>query len=635
MEPLDSQNPIRVLLVDDDEEDYLITRDLFSEIEGVPYQLQWVDSYDTALAAIRSEQVDICLVDFRLGPRDGLELVREAKKRGSLAPMILLTGLGDHEVDLRAMRAGVADFLVKGQLNAESLDRSLRYALERKRAEEKIQKLAAFAHQNPNPVFELAADGKLSYCNEAAKSMALALVKHSPEALLPDDTPLVVAECLTTGRNKLQFQTIVAGRTLSWSFFPIPTTRTVHCYATDMTDRLSLEAQLRQAQKMEAIGQLAAGVAHDFNNLLTVIQGHTSLLQARLSAEADAGKSLSKIALAADRATKLVKQLLTLSRKQVLQPEVVDLNEVISNVSKMLHRVLGEDIVLHAPSSPGLPTVHADSGMVEQVLMNLAVNARDAMPRGGQLTIGTEETIFAENEPPGHPQAKRGRYVCLSVADTGCGIDPTIANRIFDPFYTTKEPGKGTGLGLTTVYSIVQQHKGWIELDSLVGRGTTFRIYFPATVCKPRPSMPLSEPVAAARGSETILVVEDETVVRELAVEILRLHGYNVLTAESGVQGLEIWDRHHAEIDLLLTDMVMPGGVNGPELAERLLQKKPDLKVIYTSGYSPGIAGKDLTLMAGFNFLPKPYPPSKLVSLLRECLDRPLEVAALVRERSS
>jgi CheY-like chemotaxis protein len=334
---------------------------------------------------------------------------------------------------------------------------------------------------------------------------------------------------------------------------------------------------------------------------------------------------LAKIALAADRAGKLVKQLLTLSRKQVLQPELLDMNEVVSNVLKMLHRVLGEDIVLLARQTPGLPGAQSDSVMIEQILMNLAVNARDAMARGGRLVIGTGVMELTPAEAQQHPQVQPGEFVFLSVADTGCGIEPAIVNRIFDPFFTTKEPGKGTGLGLTTVYSIVQQHKGWLEVQSELGRGTTFKMFFPAAAKSLSTTTAPAAPVEAARGTETILVVEDEAVVRELAVEILQVHGYKVLTAESGVKALEVWAKHEREINLLLTDMVMPGGINGAELADRLLEKNPELSVIYSSGYSPGIAGKDLTVMTAFNFLPKPYRPARLASLVRECLDRRVE----------
>jgi two-component system cell cycle sensor histidine kinase/response regulator CckA len=624
------QRPIRVLLVDDDEDDYLITRDLFAEIEGGGrYELQWIHQYESALDAIVAHQHDLYLIDYRLGAQTGLDLLQAGRRSGNNAPMILLTGLGEHQVDVQAMRAGAADFLVKDQINATSLERALRYALERKRAEEQIQKLAAFARLNPNPVFELAANGTLTYCNDAAQAMACALGEGSPEALLPAETAAIATQCLATGHNKLQLQTTVGNHTLSWSFFPVPASRTVHCCATDMTELLSLEAQLRHAQKMEAIGQLAAGVAHDFNNLLTIIQGHTSLLQANRSAEACAGKSLAKISQAADRASNLVKRLLTLSRKQVLQPQLLDLNEVVGNVSKMLHRVLDEHILLLARQTPGLPAVYADSGMIEQILMNLAVNARDAMPRGGRLTIGTEAVTLTETQARQHPQAKTKSFVCLSVADTGCGMDPAVLNRIFDPFFTTKEPGKGTGLGLTMVYSIVQQHNGWIDVQSEPGRGTTLRIFFPATAHSPQRVLPPTAPVEAARGAETILVVEDETALRDLVVGILSQHGYQVLAAESGVQALGVWAQHKHGIDLVLTDMVMPGGINGRELAERLRQEKPTVKVIYTSGYSPGIAGKDLRLMEGFNFLPKPYRPTKLTALVRECLDLPAEEVTL------
>jgi signal transduction histidine kinase/DNA-binding response OmpR family regulator len=612
-----------VLLVDDDEDDYLIARDLFAEIRGPQqYELEWISQYDAARDAILAQQHDIYLIDYRLGPATGFDLLEEARRHGNHAPMIMLTGLGEHELDVQAMRAGAADFLVKNQINATLLERSLRYALERKHAEDKIQRLAAFARLNPNPVFELASDGSLVYCNDAAQAMADALGEKSPAALLPAETTAIVGQCLASGGDRLQLQTTIGKRTLSWSFFPIPASRTVHCYATDMTDLLNLEAQLRHAQKMEAVGQLAAGVAHDFNNLLTIIQGHTSLLQSgQQTVKADAARSLAKIAQAADCAGSLVKRLLTLSRKQVLQRQSLDLNEVIANVSRMLQRVLGEHILFVPRYMPALPTVYADGGMIEQILMNLALNARDAMPRGGQLTISTESVILTEAQARQQPQAKAGQFVCLTVTDTGCGIDPAILNRIFDPFFTTKEPGKGTGLGLTTVYSIVQQHSGWIEVHSEPGRGATFKVFLPASTYPRQPASICVEQTHPARGAETILVVEDETVVRDLVAEILSQHGYRVLTAESGVEALKVWAQHEDDIDLVLTDMVMPGGINGRELAERLRKERPAVKIIYTSGYSPGMAGKDLGLMEGFNFLPKPYRPAKLTAMIRGCLD--------------
>jgi CheY-like chemotaxis protein len=362
-------------------------------------------------------------------------------------------------------------------------------------------------------------------------------------------------------------------------------------------------------------------VAHDFNNILTVIQGHANLLLDALEDKSTHGKPLKHICLAAEKAGNLIRQLLMFSRKQVMQPRHIDLNEVIQNITRMLQRMIGEDIALEVLEHTELPSVFGDTGMIEQVLMNLAVNAREAMPRGGKLLLATKVQTLDERAVAANPEARAGEFVCLTIGDTGCGMDPVTLNRIFEPFFTTKDVGKGTGLGLAAVYGIIKQHQGWIEVDSSVGGGTTFRLFFPATV-KPAQSVPgPSTEDKVQGGNETILVVEDETALRELVEEILALYGYQVVSACSGVDALRVWEKNRDRIDLLLTDMVMPEGISGRELAERLQRQTPDLKVIYTSGYSPGMAGKDLALLEGFNFLPKPYPPTRLAAVVRECLD--------------
>jgi two-component system cell cycle sensor histidine kinase/response regulator CckA len=293
-------------------------------------------------------------------------------------------------------------------------------------------------------------------------------------------------------------------------------------------------------------------------------------------------------------------------------------------MTRMLQRMMGEDIALEVIEHVGLPSVYGDTGMIEQVLMNLAVNARDAMPRGGKFIIATSLRSFADSAVVLNPEARAGDFVCLTVCDTGCGMDPVTLNRIFEPFFTTKEVGKGTGLGLATVYGIIKQHQGWIEVESTVGRGTTLRVYFPASTAVAHPvSLSPAGSTKVRGGDETILVVEDEPALRDLVTEILTLYGYRVLSASSGVEALSVWERHCAEVELLLTDMVMPEGISGRELGERLLKHTPDLKIIYTSGYSPGMSGKDFALLEGFNFLPKPYPPSRLAEVVRDCLDNP------------
>jgi two-component system cell cycle sensor histidine kinase/response regulator CckA len=390
----------------------------------------------------------------------------------------------------------------------------------------------------------------------------------------------------------------------------------------DVSERALLERQLRQAQKMEAIGQLAAGVAHDFNNILTVIQGHADIIQLKSDAGSPQAKSVEQIGRAASRAATLIRQLLMFSRKQVMQFRYLNINESLGSAIKMLERLVGEHVQIEFRAQEPIPTIHADNSMMEQIAMNLAVNARDAMPNGGKLSISTSSQNIHRAPTPMDPERREGDYVCLMFSDTGTGMDTTILSRIFEPFFTTKPPGKGTGLGLSTVFGIVRQHSGWLEVESKAGAGTTFRVYFPAAR---QPAEKTELPAAATlrSGRETVLVAEDEDPLREMVVEVLRFQGYTVLEASSGRDALEVWEQSNGRVDLLLTDMVMPGGVMGSELAERLSSQCPHLKVIYTSGYSPGMAGKDASLLERRNFLPKPYSISKLAQFVRECLDSP------------
>ncbi len=390
--------------------------------------------------------------------------------------------------------------------------------------------------------------------------------------------------------------------------------------AQDVSQRALLERELRQAQKMEAIGQLAAGVAHDFNNILTVIQGHAGLMQQNLGAGSPQANSLEQITRASARATSLIRQLLMFSRKQVMQFRHLDLNETLRSTLKMLERLVGEHVqIVFRPQEP-LPAIHADNSMIEQIAMNLAVNARDAMPNGGQIAITTAVETIHRAPTPKDPENRNGEFICLTFSDGGTGMDTTILRRVFEPFFTTKPVGQGTGLGLSTVFGIVRQHRGWLELESKPHHGTTFRIYFPASPLPVEKTEPVVN-VSLRSGRETVLVAEDEEALREMVVQILRIQGYTVLEAATGRDALEVWEKATRPIDLLLTDMVMPGGVMGSELAERLTSRSPGLKVIYTSGYSLGMAGRDASLLEGRNFLPKPYSIGKLAQFVRECLD--------------
>lgn len=388
----------------------------------------------------------------------------------------------------------------------------------------------------------------------------------------------------------------------------------------DVTAQKRLEDQLRQSQKMEAIGQLAGGVAHDFNNILTVIHGHASLMMAT-ETTGHVARSAQQIVQAAERAASLTRQLLAFGRRQVMQSRRLDLNEVVRNMTRMLARLVGEDINLTLSYSKRPACIHADAGMIEQVLLNLVVNSRDAMPRGGVLNVRISSVNVDSAQTTSHADARPGPHICLTTEDTGCGINPEVLPHIFEPFFTTKEVGKGTGLGLATVYGIVKQHHGWIEVDSKPGRGSIFRVYIPSCETLSGIEEKPEQGRLVRGGSETILVVEDESLVRELVCTLLSAQGYKILEAESGVKALQVWEKSKHDIDLLLTDLVMPDRLNGRELAEKLLAERPDLKVIFTSGYSADVVGSDFVMNQGLTYLQKPYHPDRLAGAVRDCLD--------------
>jgi signal transduction histidine kinase len=392
----------------------------------------------------------------------------------------------------------------------------------------------------------------------------------------------------------------------------------------EIATQMELESQLRHSQKMEAVGQLAAGIAHDFNNILTIIHGNASLLKNQFAPDPSGAESLNDIIVAAERAARLVRQLLAFSRKQVLKPEVLDLGQVVANMGEMLKRLLGDHITLEMKAAPGLPPVLADLGMMEQIVMNLSVNALDAMPKGGRLTIGIDAVAITDVDAQKNSDIRPGRHVCLSISDTGCGIAAEFLPRIFDPFFTTKEVGKGTGLGLAMVYGIIKQHNGWVDVQSTVNQGTTFRIFLPVCAENFRPEDPSRPPKTVSnKGTECVLVVEDEDRVRTLTVAVLRKNGYRVLAAASGKDALEVFQDHGSEIDLLFTDVMMPGNLLGDDLAARLRAAKPSLAVLFTSGYTPEVNRTEFR--DGQNFLTKPFTPAQMLATVRQCLDRASE----------
>jgi signal transduction histidine kinase/CheY-like chemotaxis protein len=391
-------------------------------------------------------------------------------------------------------------------------------------------------------------------------------------------------------------------------------------YLIDDTEHWKAEEQFRQAQKMEAVGRLAGGVAHDFNNLLTVIKGYSDLARKGLGASDPIQSEIAEIRNAADKAADLVQQLLAFSRQQIAEQKPLDLNLVISDSARMMERLIGEDILLETMLQPGLALVRADAVQLNQILMNLVVNAKDALPKGGRLTIETSDVEVGAAFTAGHPGLVPGEYVLLTVEDSGTGMDAYTAQHIFEPFFTTKAPGEGVGLGLSTVYGIVKQNGGWIGVQTEPGRGTTFRIYWPKAPLGLAPAEAAGSTSTLSPGSETILLVEDQEQVRMIAQTVLLGCGYQVLSCGDALGALQLAGAHDGPIHMLVTDVVMPG-MSGPELANRLKPLRPSCKVLYMSGYSGDAIARRGVLEARIAYLAKPFSAAELSSKVREVLD--------------
>jgi PAS domain S-box-containing protein len=637
--------PIRILLVEDVADDAaLVEREL--RRAGVGGATRRVDSERGFREALRAFAPDIILSDHSLPSFGASDALRITLLEVPDTPLIIVTGSLDEETAAEYIKAGAADYVVKHHLERlgpavlRALDlrsarsEKIRAEEARRQSEERYRTLVEGVR---DVIFALSPEGSITSLNPAFETIT---GWRREEWVGQPFEKLVHAEDLPFALELLG--RVVRGDLRAVSQFRVATAKDEYRMGEfsatpqllegrligilgigrDVTERVQLEQQLRQAQKMEAVGRLAGGIAHDFNNILTAITGYADLLLEDLRPTDSRHQDVAEIRKAADRAAGLTRQLLAFSRQQVLQPSVIDVKTLVGDLEKMLGRLLGEDVELGTRLAPDTGRVKADAGQLEQVLMNLAVNARDAMPDGGKLTLETSNVDLSEEYAADHYPARPGPYVMIAVTDSGTGMSEETQAHMFEPFFTTKEKGKGTGLGLATVYGIIKQSGGFIWVYSELGHGTTFKIYLPrvgesADLAKgPAPAR-----ARAARGSETVLLAEDEAPVRAVARQVLERQGYTVLEAPSAEAALDIATRYSGAIHLLLTDVIMPG-LSGRELATRLADLRPEARVIFMSGYTDDAVTRHGVLEPGLAYLQKPFTPDALGQKVREVLDQ-------------
>ena len=635
---------IRILHLEDNRNDAELVQAMLAE-DGLACEIVRVENRDDFVGTLDRERFDLIISDFTLPSYDGRSALLLAREKCPGTPVLFFSGTLGEESAIQSLKDGATDYVLmqRPARFVSAVRRALREAEEhaaRQRSEKAMreaqERFISIYQSSKDAIAYSTLDGLLLEVNDSfVKLTGCAreeLLTKTYQTLTPTEyrkrEAEIVQKIIRTGEPaeyEKEFLRKDGSRVaVSLTVFIVKGPRGrlggLAAIIKDITERKSLESQLRQAQKMEAIGQLTGGIAHDFNNLLTVINGYSELTLQLLKADDPLRSNLEQIKEAGERAASLTRQLLAFSRRQVLEPKVLDLNAVVTNLEKMLTRMIGEDIDLVATLTPGLGRVKADPGQIEQVIMNLAVNARDAMSNGGRLTIETANMELDENFAQRHVVVKPGRYVMLAVSDTGCGMDAETQRRIFEPFFTTKEIGKGTGLGLATVYGIVKQSGGSIWVYSEVGQGTTFKVYLPRVEEEPDAVLPSAVRETSLKGTETILLIEDDEPLRKLALSILRRGGYTVLAASDRTEALQLCGRHQGPIHLMLADVVMPG-MSGREFADKLAQIRPDMKVLLMSGYTDDTITRHGALVEEVAFLQKPFTTYGLLSKVREVLD--------------
>ncbi|MBI5632331.1 MAG: response regulator [Nitrospirae bacterium] len=627
---------IKILIVEDEA---IIARDLQKRLENQGYIVTSASATgEDAIRRAGTESPDLVLMDIvLLGDMDGIDAAGQIRALYDI-PVVYLTAYADEGILERAKVTEPFGYILK-PFDDRELRSVIEMALYKCSSEKKLKQSNEFLNNVIEalslPFYVINVDDyTVAMANSAAnfgtltkESTCHALTHHADSPCSGEEHPCTIRQIRETGKPVIlehnHYDNEGKARTYQIHGYPIRNKEgevvQVIEYTLDITDKRLLETQLLQAQKMESVGRLAGGVAHDFNNLLSAILGYSELLLTELPEDAPARRDVGIISDAGNKAATLVRQLLAFSRKQVLEMKTVKINDLVENIAKMLRVVLGEDLILELNLNPAIRNVKADAGQIEQVLMNLAVNARDAMPCGGRLTVETENIELDEDYARTHANVKPGMYVMLAVTDTGAGMSRAVQEKIFEPFYTTKG-SRGTGLGLSTVYGIVNQHGGNIYVYSEEGIGTTFKVYLPATVSADDVVAEAAKKTIDLRGKETVLVVDDEASIRRLIIDTLTPLGYNAIEASCGEEALQRSAMTKNGIDLLLTDVIMPD-MNGHELAVRMKQMRPGMKIIFMSGYTDETIGSHGIIDPNIKFLQKPLTPKKFATSIRETLD--------------
>jgi len=635
---------LRLLIIEDSEDDArLIVRDL--QRGGYAPSYERVDTDAAVRAALTRGPWDVIISDFNMPTFSGTDALKLLREHDQDTPFIFVSGTIGEDVAVEAMRAGAQDYVTKDNLRrlVPAIERELRDAAVRRAGTHAVRaseaQLRAILHSALDAHITMDKAGTITSWNPQAEaifgwSAPEVLGKRLSDVIVPtahrEAHGRGVARFLTTGEGPILNRRLeLTALRRDGDEFPVELAVTpirvgdawsFSAFLRDITERKQLQQQLIQSQKMEAVGRLAGGIAHDFNTLLTAIFGYTDLLTEELPEGSQARKDVAEIRKAGERAASLTRQLLAFSRQQVLQPIVLSVNALVADVETMLRRLIGADVELRTTLAPDAGNVRADPGQLEQVILNLAVNARDAMPTGGKLTIETQNVELGEMYAEARQPVVPGAYVMLAVSDTGVGMDAKTQARIFEPFFTTKEAGKGTGLGLATVYGIVKQSGGYIWTYSEPGHGATFKVYLPQVEAPVEATVRPPEPGRTLGGTETVLLAEDDELLRPLARGLLEKLGYTVLDAGTAAAALALAHAHGGPIHLLLTDVVMPGE-SGRQLARRLGEVRPDMRVLYTSGYSDDAIVHHGMLEPGLNYLQKPFTPATLARSVREVLD--------------